>query len=227
MDPQVSTSFIPKKNLETASARSSGGGGLILLISIFIFIASIVAAGAVFAYEQVLTQSLKSKSDSLAANQKAYDPGVIEELLRMDTRITEAKKLLDKHLAPSAIFALLSQQTLEKVQFLSYDFTPNPDGSSKILLTGIADSFSTVALQSDQLGASKVLKDVAFSGVTIDSKTGRVTFAVTASVDASITAYANALTANPTVPNTTDTAPVQETTTPPVETPSDDSSSTQ
>jgi hypothetical protein len=212
MDPQVSPSFIPKKSLETVSARPSGKGtGLFLLIAILIFMASVIAAGAVFAYEKLLTQSITSKSNSLSLNQKAYDPGVIQELSRMDSRINEAKKLLASHIAPSAIFAFLSQQTLEKVQFNAYDYALSPDGSAKITLSGIADSFSTVALQSDQFGASKILKEVVFSGVTVDATSGKVNFSVNAVIDPSLIVYSNAITANPATP-IEDTAPVQTST---------------
>jgi hypothetical protein len=214
MDPQVSTSFIPKKNLETAAARPTGRStGLLLLLATLLFVASLVAAGSVFAYQGLLKQSIASKSASLALNEKAYDPGVIQELIRVDTRLNEAKTLLDKHVAPSAMFAFLSQQTLEKVQFVNFEYSINPDGSSKIGLNGLADSFSTVALQSDQFGASKILKDVVFSGVTVDAATGKVSFSVTANVASSLTLYSNALTTNPVIPvegnESTTTSPTQ------------------
>ncbi len=200
MDPQVSSSFIPKKNLESAVTRPSGRStGLLLLLAILIFVASLVAAGGVFAYKGLLKQSIASKSNSLSLNQKAYDPGVIQELTRVDTRINEANTLLDKHIAPSAIFGFLSQQTLEKVQFVNFNYEGGTgiDGSSKISLNGLADSFSTVALQSDQFGASKILKDVVFSGVTVDATTGKVSFSVSASIVPSLTLYTNVLSASP------------------------------
>ncbi|HEV8677664.1 MAG TPA: PilN domain-containing protein, partial [Candidatus Paceibacterota bacterium] len=168
-------------------------------VSVLIFIASVVAAGAVFAYEQLLNQSIASKSASLSLNEKAYDPGVIQELSRVDTRITQAQGLLQKHVAPSAIFAFLSQQTLEKVQFTAFDYTLGADGSAKITLGGVADSFSTVALQSDQFGASKILKDVVFSNVAVGAD-GNVGFSVSATVDPSLIVYSNAITANPAAP---------------------------
>ncbi len=192
MDPSVSTSFIPKKSFDSGPARGTGAAtGLFLLIAILIFIASLVAAGGAFAYQQLLTKQIAAKSASLTLNEKAYDPTVIQELLRVDTRLTEAKKLLDKHLAPSAIFAFLSQQTLEKVQFTSFTFGNGSDGAPAITLKGLADSFSTVALQSDQFGASKVLKEVVFSDVSADPITGKIGFSVTASVAPSLLLFTN------------------------------------
>lgn len=212
MDPQVSNSFIPKKNLETASARPAGKGtGLLLLLAVLIFVASLVAAGSVFAYQGLLKQSIANKSASLKLNEKAYDPGVIQELIRVDTRLNEAKSLLDKHIAPSAIFAFLAQQTLEKVQFVNFSYNVSQDGSSKITLNGLADSFSTVALQSDQLGASKILKNVVFSGVTVDAASGKVGFSVSADVASSLTLYSNALTTNPAIPIEENSTPIETT----------------
>ena len=78
MDPQAS-SFIPKKPLGEARATRAGGSSIILLISILIFIASIVAAGAVFAYKQILSSTLASESDSLA---KAKEACVLDVMVR-------------------------------------------------------------------------------------------------------------------------------------------------
>ncbi len=197
MDPTASNSFIPKKNLEgNYSRQGRGGTGLVLLLAILIFIASLVAAGGVFAYTGILKQLIANKSASLELNKKAYDPAVIEELLSTDRRINEAQKLLGAHIAPSAIFAFLSQQTLEKVQLTSFDYSRKEDKIT-ISLKGLADSFSSVALQSDQFAASKVLKDIVFSGVNVDGANGKVGFSVDATIIPSLIEYSSVLTASP------------------------------
>ncbi len=195
MDPTVSTSFIPKKNFDTGSSRSGGssGTGLLVLLAILVFVASLVAAGGIFAYQKLLTKSIADKSASLKANEEAYNLAVIQELVRADSRINEAEVLLNKHVAPSEIFSFLSLQTLEKVQFTSFEYSLKADGTTDMSLKGLADSFSTIALQSDQFGASKILKDVVFSDVNLDSSTGKVTFSVKATVAPSLILYTNAL----------------------------------
>ncbi len=201
MDPQVSSSFIPKRPIETGP-RYGGvahSTGILLLLAVLIFTASLVAAGAVFAYQGLLNQAITSKSNSLTVNQKAYDPNVVQDLVRMESRLAEAKTLLGAHIAPSAIFALLSQQTLEKVQFVSFGYGIAQDGTIELTLRGVTDSFSSVALQSDQFGASKALKDVVFSGVNSNTS-GTINFSVTAKVIPSLISYANALTVTPSTP---------------------------
>jgi len=56
-------------------------------------------------------------------------------------------------------------------------------------MSGVADSFSTLALQSDQFSQAQVLRDVIFSGITTDA-TGRVVFSVSANVHPSLLSYA-------------------------------------
>lgn len=212
MDPQVQASFIPKKSLEM-SAPHSGGFGLVFLIALLIFIASLVAAGSAFAYKQYLQNAITSKAKSLTLAEGAYDPGTIEDLVRLDARLTQAKVLLDKHVAVTGIFAFLSTQTLPNVSFNSFEYSLGDDGSAKINMQGIADSFSTVALQSDQFGGNKLLKNVVFSGITADA-VGRVTFSVSASIDKSVFAYDASPGQGVAVPATTGTTASTSTNTP-------------
>jgi hypothetical protein len=188
MDPQVQQSFIPKKPLVGESPRG-GMGGLLMLICVLIFIASLVAAGGTFAYGKYLESAIASKSDSLKKAEGAFDTNSIRDLERLDTRLTQAQKLLGSHVAPSGVFVFLAASTLERVQFTSLDLEVAQDGSAKLQMGGVADSFSTLALQSDQFSAAKVLRDVIFSGITTDS-TGHVVFTVSANVDPSVLSYA-------------------------------------
>jgi len=168
MDPQVQGSFIPKQAL-TATSRG-GGMGLFLLLALLVFVMSLVAAGGAFGYQQFLNKSLADKDESLRRAEGAFDAGSIQDLVRMDDRIDQAK-----------------------VQFSDFDFDLLSNGGATIALSGSADSFSSVALQSDQLGGSKVLKDVIFSGITV-ADGGRVNFSVNASVDPQLISYSRNLT---------------------------------
>lgn len=191
MDPQVSASFIPKKPLAETRSRGGGGSSIIFLLGILVFIVSILAAGGAFLYERYLESSLVSQKAALEKSQQAYDLPTIQALLRFDNRIAEARKLLNNHISPSAIFTLLSQQTLNKVQFTSFNFNVGSGKSpATVEMTGLADSFATVALQSDQLGASKELKNIIFSGVTL-KENGQISFSVKADLDPALILYSN------------------------------------
>lgn len=186
MDPQPPTSFIPKKPLVGESR--TGGGGLVTFLAVLIFIASLLSAGGAFAYEKYLDKALSNKDASLKKAEGAFDTASIVDLTRLDIRLGEARNLLASHVAPSGVFSFLSATTLERVQFTSFSLGIDTDGAGKVLLAGIADSFSSLALQSDQFSSAKVLRDVVFSGISTDAS-GRVQFSVSASVDPSILSY--------------------------------------
>ncbi|HVV15103.1 MAG TPA: PilN domain-containing protein [Candidatus Paceibacterota bacterium] len=205
MDPSLQASFIPKKPLVEARGVR-GFSGLILLIAVLFFVASIAAAGGAFAYTRLLDKSLQDKKDSLVKYQEAFDLPSIQLLVRFDTRLTQARAVLNKHIAPSAIFYFLAQQTLESVQLTEFSYELKDDGSADITLSGVADSFSGVALQSDQFGASKVLKDLLFSDIAIKDS-GAVSFHVTATVDSALISYAKNLAAPQSLPPAETAAP--------------------
>ncbi len=187
MDPVGQGSFIPKQALTAQAARGSGLG-LLVMITVLVFVMSIVAAGAAYGYKYILQGTLASKDADLRRQEGAFDAAAIQDLARMDSRIAQAKTLMHKHISPSAIFYFLSTITLERVQFGTFNYTLLPSGAATISLSGVADSFSSVALQSDQFGASKVLSDVVFSGITVEPS-GKVSFSVEAKVDPQLINY--------------------------------------
>lgn len=195
MDPQPGASFIPKKPLISGVQRSSGGfGGLLLLVSLVLFIGSIVLAGVVFAYQQYLGGLIASRSNSLTLAQEAYDPAVLQNLIRLDSRIKNAQNVMKSHVAPSAVFTFLENATLQKVRFTSFDYQAGGNGNASLTLAGEAPDFATVALQSDTFGGSRVLKDILFSDLIV-SDSGKVGFTVHAAVDPSFILYSNFLAA--------------------------------
>ena len=191
MDPVGQGSFIPKQSL--AAAGRGGGMGLVFLLAIIIFALSIVSAGAAFGYTQILKNTIAGKDESLRKAEGAFNPGTIQDLLRLDNRLTQARLLLQKHVAPSALLYFLSTITLERVQLNSFEMGLNSNGSASLTVTGSADSFSSVALQSDQFGATKLLKDVIFSGISVN-ESGKIGFTVTATVDPSLMLYSSSIT---------------------------------
>ena len=206
MDPQVSTSFIPKKPL--IEGRRGGSSGLIFLLALLFFVGSLVAAGAAFLYGAYLTNSLASKIQSLETAEGALESaGAIESLVRLDSRINQAKGLLAEHVSPSAIFFFLSAQTLERVRFTSFDYQLADDGSAAINLDGVTDDFPTIALQSDQFGASKVLRNIIFSDIVVQEE--GVTFSLSATVDPALLLYSKNLTQASTLPPVEESVPAE------------------
>ena len=177
------------------------------------FVSSLVAAGGAFFYKQWLGTSLAQKMESLQKIQGAFDPNSIQDLLRIDARINNANTLLQKHVAPSAIFDFIASQTLQAVQLNSFSYSLQTDGGASIGVTGQAADFATVALQSDQFGNNKLLKNVVFSGISQDPKTRVVSFSMSAVLNASVINYKKTLGVSPTDIPSEQTSPATATST--------------
>lgn len=214
MADQFQTSFIPKKTPGTgSSSRSQMSMNLFAIVSIALFVVAALASVGVFAYKKISERELISKQADLERSREAFEPSLIEEIVRLDERITSAEKLVSDHVAMSGIFKLIEDTTLETVQFTHFQLSRDADGMFRLALTGSATGFAAVALQSDELGEHPLLDDVLVSNFSV-TDTGRVTFTAGMSVDPSVFDYEPPTAA---APNVTEPTSQTDTTTSPAE----------
>jgi hypothetical protein len=187
MDPKVQTSFIPKKSIESMSARRIGMGFL-SLIALLVFIASIVMAGGVTLYKVSLDKSLIKLNKDLQDNQAAFDTDFIKFIVRLNSRIDTSRVLLKNHVAITPVFDLLSRNTLQSVSFRDFSFKSNPDNSINVSMKGYAKNYPSIAVQSDVFGKTQYLKDVIFSDLNPDT-TGNYGFTFSANLDPNLINY--------------------------------------
>ncbi|MEX0652412.1 MAG: hypothetical protein WD153_03060 [Candidatus Paceibacterota bacterium] len=196
MEPKFRTSFIPKKTLATAAniQKKSGGGplGLITLITLIIALGAIVLSVGAFLYEQIINVNITRKTETLERTRAAFEPALIQELVRIDSRTEAAEKILGNHITPSVLFETLEDLTLKSVQFQSFSMTRVSNDKISISMKGVARDFRGVALQADIFGSSKVIKDPIFSNLNL-SQNGEAVFTVSAFVDTSLINFANRL----------------------------------
>lgn len=187
MAEQFQTSFIPKKSFDVGPTKPVRGTGIIFTIAILLVIASLLAAGGTFAYERFLEGSIVRKKEELQKARAAFEPELIRELSHLDTKLKTAEELLSTHLAISGIFDLLEETTLETVRFTNFGYSIEATGV-RISLSGIARSFTSVALQSDEFTKSRFIREPVFSGFSLDDR-GDVEFNVTALIDPAVVSY--------------------------------------
>jgi hypothetical protein len=191
MESNIKSSFIPQAPLSPmrAAGPSSRGGGfdLFILIGIVVFVASATLAAGVFLYSQYLSTSAASKLEQLERAKQAFEPSLIQDLTRLDSRMRAANTILEGHVAPTTLFHLLEQLTLQTVAFSAFDFSSSPDGLT-LVMKGLAQSVNSIALQADLLAKSGVISNPIFSN--INRQANGVNFDFTASVNASALNYA-------------------------------------
>ncbi len=188
MEPKFRTSFIPKKTLATTSGvqkKSGGSLGVVTLITLIIALGAVVLSVGLFLYQQVLEVSISRKTDTLDRAQAAFEPALIQELVRIDSRIEAAGTILNKHITPSVLFEVLEDLTLKSVQFQDFNLSRVSDDKISISMKGVANDFHGVALQADVFGKSKIIRDPIFSNLNLNQQ-GRAVFSLTAFIDASL-----------------------------------------
>ncbi|MDA8611347.1 hypothetical protein N9L18_00585 [Candidatus Pacebacteria bacterium] len=195
MEPKFKTSFIPKKPVATvAKGKVNVGKGLnfMTLFSTVIFLAAALFAGGMFMYKLNLEQRIESQLQTLEKVRQTFEPNFIAQATRLNNRIVAAGRILERHLAPSAIFELLEEFTLQTVAFKTFEFTDNADGEVVIKGAGEGDSFRSVVLQSDEFGSSGYMRDVLFADLEPNQR-GNVQFSFEAVLDPQLILYRKGL----------------------------------
>ncbi len=186
MAEQFQTSFIPKKVVEEKSSRISGAG-ILLVFGVVLLVLSLVSVGGVMLYEKYLDSALASKKEDLQQQRAAFAPELIRDMARLDKKLTVGRKLLNEHVAVTGVFELLQELTLKTVRFTHFSYSHNEDGI-QIVLKGEGQSFTSVALQSDEFGDSSYLTEAIFSDFQLNER-GNVNFSVTANVNKSVVSF--------------------------------------
>ncbi len=220
MDPRFQSSFIPKKPGAMNMGPKRGPINLLSLISTVIFIVIIAGAIAVFFYQNYLNGAIASDKQSLNLTQGEFDPATINQIIRLDSRLNMGSTLLSGHVAVSNLFTALENLTLQTVRFKDFNFITGDQSSITLTMSGEAQSFSDVALQSAAFNSSPYFKNLVTSDLSVE-QSGLVAFDMTMTVDPSLVGYeppagtasqpASAATSSPSTPAAT--SPVATTST--------------
>ena len=205
MEPKFQTSFIPKKPLvATPGNHARHSISIFLTLSVIVFIISIAGAGFTYVWQKVLLNQQNQYKIDLAKDQDQFEPDLIKTLTQANTKIDDAKKLLNNHLDVSKVFGIISGLTISSVQWKNFSFSApsevnsSPSGpaanEAKISMQGEADNFYSVAYQSDvlgkssQLGSNMIIKNPVLSNLSV-TPDGKVDFSFSAMVDLSELSY--------------------------------------
>ncbi|MBL4644609.1 MAG: hypothetical protein JKX80_01955 [Candidatus Pacebacteria bacterium] len=198
MESNIKASFIPDKmptGRPNGGARPSSGGGagdILILIAIVTLAASLALAAGVFLYDRFLDANVQKKDGQLVRAQQAFEPDLIRELVRLDLRLQAADSVLAQHLAPSELFNLLEELTLQSVAYDSLDYSVEDDNTIQIKLKGKARSVNGVALQASVFGQHNAIVNPIFSD--LDLVHDGVSFKVSAAVNPSALRYTTVFT---------------------------------
>lgn len=163
---------------------------LLMLFAVILLLISVALAGGAFVYGKFTALNIEKKAKALEDAKAALNPELINELSRLSRKMSVADSLMNSHISVSDIFAALEESTLKSIKFDDFNYNYAPDKIT-ISLRGKASGFSSIALQSDLFGKSKVLEKPVFSNLNLDDK-GSVNFLFSAEVNPNAILYKNA-----------------------------------
>lgn len=190
MEQNFQTSFIPKKPIVEPRERSTRSVGLFTIVAILLLLTVVIISAGLFVYRGALNKSIANKAVSLNLAKNSFEPAKITELQVLDKRLRASTKILSKHIAITPIFSALQAITMKTVRYtqFTYDLGTEKDPKVTVKMSGIAQGYAAVALQSDLYAKNKNIIDPVFSNLTLDNK-GNVLFDLQFSVDPSFVDY--------------------------------------
>ena len=189
MEQNFQTSFIPKKPMIEERAKISRPTSLLTIISIFIFIAIVIASGGLYVYKGIVEKNVTQMSKDLVLAKNRFEPTKINQLQILDKRLKASDLILTNHIAISPIFDALQSLTMKTVRYTKFSYSTD-EKTSKIIvkMSGQAIGYRSIALQSDLFAKNKNILDPVFSNLTLDEK-GNILFDLEFSVDPSFVDY--------------------------------------
>src|SRR3989344_3631977 len=171
MEPTFQTTFIPKRPMAPISNKTAPSGWVTFLglIATLVFIASVVAYGILFLYRQQLSCNIVNTNASLTRQSETFDENITIIL---------------------PLFKSLEEITLKTVRFTNFTLQmPTGERASALVkMSGVAQGYDVIALQSDTFSRNRFFKDPLFSNLVPDQK-GNVSFELSFLVDPSFVLY--------------------------------------
>jgi len=195
MDIRTETSFIPKRPI-IDNQGTHPKINLFFISAIILFVLSLSLAFGVWLRQGYLVKQLeKDKADLLEAR-KEYSEDSINDLIRLDDRLSVSANLLNNHLSLTPIFSILEKNILRRVRVNSLSISYDLDNKMKIDLSGIAVNYDVLLKQSESFSQGELANII--TGFNISdigpAEVGGVSFRLTAFVNKDILSYKNTLT---------------------------------
>ncbi len=204
------TSFIPKASLDNVvddsgrlqkhSSSVFSGGGIFTLLSFFIFICSLVAAGVVFSLDKLSVSDKAAAEKSLAVYQAKSNTETIEEIKNLNSRIDILKSLLNNHVAVRPLFAEIGRNTLDRVSLSSMNLKRKPDGTFSLVLQARGVGYESIVVQDRQFStapAQKIFKNTSISNFSKASGQDLAVFTIDTTVAENAVKFASLITKEP------------------------------
>jgi hypothetical protein len=188
MDQNFQSSFIPKEPMTEEKVFKKKKAGVSGVLSLSLFIVSIIASVGMYAYKSILNSDIQSLESQMASAEKSIDTKSIDEMVQFSNKLQAAKDIVSKHEVISGFMNSLASSTVSTVQFIDFKYS-EVKGGLVVSMKGKTNSYASVALQENIFSQNKSFRLATFSNLTL-GEGGLVLFDVSINVDPQIAVYA-------------------------------------
>ena len=184
MDKDFQTSFIPKKIATQSRIPLGSSSSFLNIVTMFIFLAVLISTVILFLYEKSIERNISQMQNNLVLSKERFDPAQIQSFQVLDKRLKASTDILNQHIVITPIFQALQELTMKSIQYTKFDYTLGTPEQPDILvkMSGVANDYRSVALQSELYTKNKNLIDPVFTKLSLDDS-GKVLFDLDFSVD--------------------------------------------
>ncbi len=200
MEQNFQTSFIPKKPIvQEEVSTSKKPMSFLTVFGIIVFLTMVATYGGLFLYQTTLAQKIESSKQDLQKAGERFEIAKINELQNLNKRLNAANKILEKHITISPIFEILQNITMKSVRYNKFTYSISDKNEIIVSLSGEAEGYRSIALQSDLFSQEKNLIQPVFSNLTLNDK-GAVLFDLEFKVDPILVNYKQSIDAQRVIP---------------------------
>lgn len=202
----IPTSFVPQPASAAGRKFHSDFTGAFGFLAYTILGIVLALSISLFFYGRILSATLASKDAQLAQAEAAIDPATVESFVQLRDRLNAGTTLLTNHTAFSNFFTLLDTVLPTPSRFNSLHLTATDAKQITLQGAGVAKNFNALAAASNAFASDGRIKDAIFSNIVIN-KDNSVSFALAASLDPSVVAFAPPSVSTSTAGSASSTAP--------------------
>jgi H2-forming N5,N10-methylenetetrahydromethanopterin dehydrogenase-like enzyme len=198
MEPKFQTSFIPKKPIGSSQGLGISvirGNNILSVIATVVFIVTVLTAGSLFFYKNILINQVSVADKSVIDTQIVLGTDTILKLVDLDTRIKSARILLEKHAVVSKVLLLMEGLVLKKMRFNEFSYK-NLDNKPSVSVSGEIQTYNALAGQQEAFLSNPSVKNPEFSNFNL-ADNGYIVVKFSADIDPNLISYKTATESTP------------------------------
>lgn len=151
-------SFIPKRSTGKVTAPRAGRRVYIFsYITYVVFFGTLLSVVGIFFLSQQAKSQLQEYIVRVDQEQQSFNRGQLESIRELDSRLNKAEQILVQHAAPSVIFEALESVIVRDIQLNKFEYAHERGKGALLSLGGLTATFDALLFQREVIEQNSFL----------------------------------------------------------------------